>query len=106
MFGAIIAEDITLAGEAADPRTRPRRRRRRPSAERERAENDLLVREGDELTEEVFNRLRRQGIETIKVFASYMTVDLRDEQDAIERGERAAARACCRATSSTPTRAK
>ena len=48
----------------------------------------LLVKEGDELTEEVFNRLRRQGIETVKVFASYMTIDLRDEQDAIERGER------------------
>ena len=48
----------------------------------------MLVKEGDELTEEVYNRLRRQDIRTIKVFASYMTVDLRDEQDAIERGER------------------
>ena len=39
------------------------------------------VREGDELTEEVFNRLRRLKIDTIKVFASYATVDLRDELD-------------------------
>src|SRR5688572_31797334 len=44
--------------------------------------------EGDELTDEVFNRLRRQGINKIKVFASYQQVDLRDEVDAIERGER------------------
>src|SRR5919197_1578133 len=52
------------------------------------AEDMLLVKEGDELTEEVFNRIRRQNIDTIKVFASYRTIDLRDEQDAIERGER------------------
>src|SRR5919202_796582 len=61
-------------------------------AERERAENVLLVKEGDELTEEVYNRLRRQKIDSVKVFASYMTVDLRDEVDAIERGERPARR--------------
>ena len=48
----------------------------------------MLVKEGDELTEEVYNRLRRQNIDTIKVFASHMKIDLRDEQDAIERGER------------------
>src|SRR5688572_29314573 len=53
----------------------------------------MLVKEGDELTEEVYNRLRRQGIESVKVFASYMTVDLRDEMDAIERGERPTRRA-------------
>ena len=35
-----------------------------------------------------YNRLRRQNIDTIKVFASHMKVDLRDEQDAVERGER------------------
>ena len=45
--------------------------------------------EGDELTEEVFNRLRRLNIDKVKVFASYTTIDLRDEMDAIERGERA-----------------
>src|SRR5688500_9075076 len=48
----------------------------------------MLVKEGDELTEEVFNRIRRQGIDKVKVFASYQMVDLRDEVDAIERGER------------------
>ena len=36
----------------------------------------------------MYNRLRRQNIDTIKVFASHMKIDLRDEQDAIERGER------------------
>ena len=56
------------------------------------AEADLLVREGDELTEEVFNRLRRLKIDKIKVFASYSPVDLRDELEAIERGERPAPR--------------
>ena len=46
------------------------------------------MREGDELTDEVLNRLVRQGITTVKVFASYTQIDLRDEQDAIDRGER------------------
>src|SRR5918912_302112 len=87
LLGAIIAEDITLAGEAADPDA-PKLKTKKARAERERAENVLLVKEGDELTEEVYNRLRRQGIDTVKVFASYMTVDLRDEVDAVERGER------------------
>ncbi len=87
VIGAIIAEDITLAGEAT-PEDAPKARTKKARAERERAENDLLVKEGDELTEEVFNRLRRQGIDKVKVFASYMSIDLRDEQDAIERGER------------------
>jgi DNA-directed RNA polymerase subunit beta len=87
MLGAIIAEDITLAGEAT-PEDAPKAKTKKARAERERSENELLVKEGDELTEEVFNRLRRQGIETVKVFASYTTIDLRDEQDAIERGER------------------
>src|SRR4051794_22888731 len=85
--GAIIAEDIELPGEAT-PEDAPKLRTKKLKAERERAENALLVKEGDELTEEVYNRLRRQGIETVRVFASYMTIDLRDELDAIERGER------------------
>src|SRR5829696_1520964 len=85
--GAIIAEDIELPGEAT-PEDAPKLRTKKLKAERERAENALLVKEGDELSEEVYNRLRRQGVRTVKVFASYMTVDLRDEQDAIERGER------------------
>src|SRR5436190_16419949 len=87
VLGAIIAEDITLKGEAT-PADAPKARTKKARAERERAENELLVKEGDELTEEVFNRLRRQGIDTVKVFASYQQVDLRDEVDAIERGER------------------
>ena len=68
----------TLPGEAT-AEDAPKARTKKAKAERERAENVLLVKEGDELTEEVYNRLRRQGIETIKVFASYMTIDLRDE---------------------------
>src|SRR6187431_2184879 len=92
VLGAIIAEDIELPGEAT-AEDAPKARTKKAKAERERAENIMLVKEGDELTEEVYNRLRRQGIETVKVFASYMTVDLRDEMDAIERGERPTRRA-------------
>ncbi|HVE80326.1 MAG TPA: DNA-directed RNA polymerase subunit beta, partial [Gemmatimonadaceae bacterium] len=91
VIGAIIAEDIELPGEAT-AEDAPKARTKKARAERERAENILLVKEGDELTEEVFNRLRRQKIDTIKVFASYTAVDLRDEIDAIERGERPARR--------------
>src|SRR6478609_7139656 len=91
VIGAIIAEDITLAGEAADPDA-PKAKTKKARAQAERDQADLLVKEGDELTEEVFNRLRRQGIDSVKVFASYMTIDLRDEMDAIERGERPARR--------------
>src|SRR5688572_29283905 len=87
MIGAIIAEDIELPGEAT-PADAPKARTKKLRAERERAENIMLVKEGDELTDEVFNRLRRQGIDKVKVFASYQLVDLRDEVDAIERGER------------------
>src|SRR5262249_18565751 len=87
VIGAIIAEDIALPGEAT-AEDAPKARTKKAKAERERAENVLLVKEGDELTEEVYNRLRRQNIDKIKVFASHMRIDLRDEQDAIERGER------------------
>src|SRR5262249_27080054 len=76
-----------LPGEAT-AEDAPKARTKKAKAERERAENVLLVKEGDELTEEVYNRLRRQNIDSIKVFASHMKIDLRDEQDAIERGER------------------
>ena len=87
VLGAIIAEDIALPGEAT-AEDAPKARTKKAKAERERAENILLVKEGDELTEEVFNRLRRQDINAVKVFASYTSVDMRDEIDAIERGER------------------
>jgi DNA-directed RNA polymerase subunit beta len=85
--GAIVAEDIELPGEVT-PDDAPKLRTKKLKAERERAENNMLVKEGDELSEEIYNRLRRQGVKVVKVFASYMTVDIRDEQDAVERQER------------------
>src|SRR5919108_3510801 len=87
VLGAIIAEDITLAGEAHDPDA-PKLKTKKARAERERAEAEMLVKEGDELTPEVYNRLRRLNIDSVKVFSSYTLIDLRDEVDAIERGER------------------
>ena len=70
VIGAIIAEDIVLPGEAT-AEDAPKARTKKARAERERAEASLLVKEGDELTEEVFNRLRRQKIDKIKVFAMF-----------------------------------
>jgi len=87
VLGAIIAEDINLAGTAHNPDA-PKLKTKKARAALEREESELLVREGDELTEEVYNRLRRLNIDKVKVFASYTTIDLRDEVDAIERGER------------------
>jgi DNA-directed RNA polymerase subunit beta len=87
VIGAIIAEDVALPGEVFGEDA-PKAKTKKARAERERAEAELLVQEGDELTVEVYNRLTRQNIKSIKVFASYMTIDLRDEVDAIERGER------------------
>ncbi len=91
VLGAILAEDVNLAGEEADPDA-PKAKTKKARALAERAAADLLVREGDELTQEVLDRLVRQGIKSVKVFSSYMTVDLRDELEAIERGERPQAR--------------
>ncbi|MFN0100211.1 MAG: DNA-directed RNA polymerase subunit beta [Gemmatimonadaceae bacterium] len=91
IIGAIIAEAVELPGEAT-AEDAPKAKTKKARAERERAEANLLVKEGDELTEEVYNRLRRQKIDTIKVFASYQTVDLRDELDAFEREDRPHAR--------------
>src|SRR4051812_46148433 len=87
VLGAIIAEDINLAGTTHNPEA-PKLKTKKARLALEREEAELLVREGDELTEEVFNRLRRLNIDKVKVFASYTTIDLRDEVDAIERGER------------------
>src|SRR5665811_1191579 len=87
VLGAIVAEDITLAGEAT-AEDAPKLKTKKARAERERSETEMLVKEGDELTPAVYNRLRRLGVDTVRVFASYMTIDLRDETDAIERGER------------------
>src|SRR5467141_3812555 len=91
VLGAIIAEDIALAGTQHNPEA-PKLKTKKARAALEREESELLVKEGDELTEEVFNRLRRLDIDKVKVFASYTTIDLRDEIDAIERGERPARR--------------
>ena len=91
VLGAIIAEDVTLAGTAHNPDA-PKLKTKKARLALEREESELVVREGDELTEEVFNRLRRLDISKVKVFASYTTIDLRDEMDAIERGERAVRR--------------
>src|SRR5437868_1042326 len=91
VLGAIIAEDITLAGTVHNPEA-PKLKTKKARLALEREESELLVREGDELTEEVYNRLRRLNIDKVKVFASYTTIDLRDEVDAIERGERPARR--------------
>ena len=87
VIGAIIAEAVELPGEAT-AEDAPKAKTKKARAERERAEAVLLVKEGDELTEEVFQRLRRQKIDRLKVFASYQAVDLRDELDAFEREER------------------
>src|SRR5881296_1110177 len=62
-----------LAGEVPDP---------------ENKKGEPLGRVGDELTLEKFNTFRRAGIAKVKVFAGYTAIDLRDEVDAIERGER------------------
>ncbi len=91
VLGAIIAEDITLAGTTHNPDA-PKLKTKKARLALEREESELVVKEGDELTEEVFNRLRRLDIDKVKVFASYTTIDLRDEIDAIERGERPARR--------------
>src|SRR6202140_1888131 len=87
VLGAIIAEDITLAGTAHNPEA-PKLKTKKARLALEREEAELVVKEGDALTEEVFNRLRRLNIDKVKVFASYTTIDLRDEIDAIERGAR------------------
>ena len=106
VLGAIIAEDITLAGEAARSGSSEAQDQEGDALELEREESELLVREGDELTEEVFNRLRRLKIDKVKVFASYTTIDLRDEMDAIERGERPRAPHRSPSMPSTPRRVK
>src|SRR3954465_11250013 len=87
VVGAIVAEDIELPGEAT-PADAPKARTKKAKAEREALENELLVRVGDELTESLFERLREARVKKIRVYASYMTVDIRDEADAVERGER------------------
>ena len=87
ILGAIIAENVTLAGEEVDPDA-PKLKTKKARTQLERDQANLDINEGDEITEEVLNRLRRLNINKVKVFASYTTIDLRDEMDAIERNER------------------
>src|SRR6476659_8938758 len=82
VIGAIIAEDITLAGEAADPDA-PKAKTKKARAQAERDQADLVVKEGDGLIEELFSRPRRSGIAAVKVFASYLTVACRGGTDSI-----------------------
>ena len=86
-IGAIVAEDFTLPGKPADPDA-PRLRTKKAREEAERASQDQLIRVGDELTETIYNRLREMGTRSVKVFASYMRIDLREELAALEDGER------------------
>jgi DNA-directed RNA polymerase subunit beta len=58
VIGATLAEDVADPEGGAEP----------------------LAREGDELTAERYNAFRRAGITSLRVFARYTTLDLRDEQ--------------------------
>src|SRR5205809_2748383 len=78
VLGAIIAEDITLAGTAHNPEA-PKLKTKKARLALEREESELLVREGDELTEEVYKRLRRLNIDKVQVFATNNKFDLRDD---------------------------
>jgi DNA-directed RNA polymerase subunit beta len=57
VLGALLAEDVPNP-EGGDP----------------------LMREGDDLTVERYNLLRRHGVAAVRVFARYTTVDVRDEE--------------------------
>src|SRR5215469_10695338 len=87
LTGAIIAEQIVLPGREPDPDA-PKPKTKKAKAEAAAAEAERTIAVGTELTEELAERLRELKYRKIKVFASYMTVDLRDEMDAFERGER------------------
>ncbi len=39
-----------------------------------------MIREGDELTAERFNELRKAGVKSLRIFSRYSTVDLRDDE--------------------------
>jgi DNA-directed RNA polymerase subunit beta len=87
MTGAIVAEEIVLPGREHDPEA-PKPKTKKAKADQAAAEAERTVAVGTELTEELAERLRELKYKKIKVFASYMTADIRDEQDAHERGER------------------
>jgi DNA-directed RNA polymerase subunit beta len=87
LSGAIIAEQITLPGMET-PEDAPKPKTKKARAEREALENERIIAVGTELTEDLVDRLRDQKYKKVKVFASYMTLDLRTELDALEAGER------------------
>src|ERR671921_792004 len=66
LFGAIVAETLTLAGKETDPDA-PKPKTKKARAEREAAEAELVVKEGDELTEQLVERLREARVKKIKV---------------------------------------
>ncbi len=51
-----------------------------PVANPEDRTGEPLTREGDEMTEERLDALRKAGIKTVRVFGRYTTIDLRDEE--------------------------
>jgi len=87
LAGAIVAEEVVLPGKEHDPDA-PKPKTKKAKAEQAAAEAERTIQIGTELTEELVERLRELKYKKIKVFASYTTVDIRDELDAIERGER------------------
>jgi DNA-directed RNA polymerase subunit beta len=87
LAGAIIAEQVVLPGREHDPDA-PKPKTKKAKAELAAAEAERTIAIGTELTEELAERLRELKYKKIKVFASYTTIDIRDELDAIERGER------------------
>ncbi|HZS59793.1 MAG TPA: DNA-directed RNA polymerase subunit beta, partial [Gemmatimonadaceae bacterium] len=87
LAGAIVAEEVVLPGKEHDPEA-PKPKTKKAKAEQAAAEAERTIQVGTELTEELVERLRELKYKKIQVFASYTTVDVRDELDAIERGER------------------
>jgi DNA-directed RNA polymerase subunit beta len=67
VIGALIAEQV------ANPET---------------ADGEPLAREGDELTAERYNALRRAGVKAVRVYTRYATIDLRDEDRPVTVRER------------------
>jgi DNA-directed RNA polymerase subunit beta len=87
--GAIVAEELTLVGrEKLAEEAKPKKETKKARLEREAAEADRTVKVGDELDDQLVNRLREAGYKKVKVFASYHSIELRDELDAFENGER------------------
>ncbi len=102
LAGAIIAEQIVLPGREHDPDA-PKPKTKKAKAEQAAAEAERTIAVGTELTDELAERLRELKYRKIKVFASYMTVDLRDEIDAHRARRARGAATSWRATSSTRT---